>query len=261
VKIVCDGCGQVTNARVLPSDQGVRLVCGACGFVHLPETDGAAADPAQERDDEKGGAHDGLVPSLDPGWLGLAEVAGEEGGANGEGAEEGGASRGEGAPEPLPPVKCPKCGHRQYDEEHCARCGLVFALVKDGRRPWEHYPPELQPHVDRAWELWRDVEASTRASARHAAFVDHCRAHDLLGFAAMRYRHHLADAPSDPVASEYLGRVVRDAQARVQIHAEPEDFTRTARQVRNVLLVVVFLFCLIATVFVLRVFRMTSMGV
>lgn len=235
MKIVCEACGAVSEATLETVDGTLRLRCGVCGHAHTPgESRSESGLPPESRD--PGGP--GPAPPL-----ATVDVALEP-------LTEAG--------EALPPVKCPKCGHRQHDETACARCGLVFALVQDGRRPWEEFPPEQMPFVEEARRRWAAVEAEPGRVPAHVAFVDHCRAHDLLGFAAMRYRHRLADLPNDPIAREYLNRVVRDAQARVQVESEPDDFARTAQRVRQGLLVVVFILCVIATVLILRLMRPTG---
>lgn len=153
----------------------------------------------------------------------------------------------------LPPVKCPKCGHRQHETESCNRCGLTFALVADGSRPWEDFPPEQALHVPEARRLWQQVESAPDDIAAHSRFVEFCRDRGLITFAAMCYRHRLADVPDDAVSQSWLERVVRDATALAQaMRPQRDEFVDQLARLKQVLLVVVGILSVLAVVLMFR---------
>jgi DNA-directed RNA polymerase subunit RPC12/RpoP len=161
----------------------------------------------------------------------------------------------------LPPIKCPKCGHRQHTDESCDRCGLVFSNVRDGRKPWEEWPAELVPFVRRGEELWKNVEARPTDPAAHAAFVDYCRNNGIVALAATRYRHRLADHPGDAVSRSYLDRIIRDASAMAQAMTVPGGRTAESfKRVKNSVLIVVLVLSLIATAVLVRMTMATMRG-
>lgn len=143
-------------------------------------------------------------------------------------------------PVDLPPVKCQKCGHRQYEAESCHRCGLVFRLVKPGFAPWDDYGELAKPHLPRARELWKAVESFPASDDAHDAFVQHCRKTGLLLFAATRYRHFLADYPGHSLSEKWLAQVVRDATAMAGVmRSQQDEFMAAAARAKTIMLVTV----------------------
>lgn len=234
MQIVCEKCGTTGAAAAVEIVGGnIVLRCATCGHGNTVQTSIAATEQPPPvvlaRPPE-------LAPSSDqtnPAPQRTAEALA--------------------APANLPPIKCPKCGHRQYDEDSCEKCGLVYALVADGRRPWDEFPPEQALHLPEARRLWSLVQATPDHLPNHATFVAFCRENGLLTFAASRYRHHLADFPDDAVSQSYLERVVRDATALVQtLRPERDDFTAQLARLKTVLLVVVGFLCVLAVAIMLR---------
>jgi hypothetical protein len=143
-------------------------------------------------------------------------------------------------PVDLPPVKCPKCGHRQHETESCHRCGLVFSMVKPGFAPWDDYGELARPHLPRARELWQAVESFPANDAAHDAFVQHCRKTGLLLFAASRYRHFLSDYPGHTLSEKWLAQVVRDATAMAGVmRSQQDEFMAAAARAKTIMLVTV----------------------
>lgn len=154
----------------------------------------------------------------------------------------------------LPPVKCPKCAHRQHDTEACEKCGLVFAMLRPGTTPWENYPPSVQPFVPRARQMWAELEASPADESAHDAFLTFCRSKGLILFAVTRYRHRVADHPRDAVAKRFLERASNDAVAMVAtMQSGRVDFMEQAHNVRRWMLVVAAILATIAVILVIKV--------
>lgn len=243
MQIVCERCttaGAAAASEVV--DGQIRLRCGACGHwnaLRVGPAVGAGPEAASEAFTVETAGEP--APRPDAAQLAVVEL---------EPLEPASATS---APVALPPVKCPKCGHRQHDDVSCDKCGLTFALVADGRRPWEEYAPDQAPHIPEAARLWSEVTAAPRDAARHGRFVDFCRERGLLTFAAMRYRHHMADFPDDAVSQSYLDRVVRDATATVRaMPGGRDEFAGQVNRVRNALLVIVVGLCGVAVAFMIR---------
>jgi hypothetical protein len=239
VQIVCERCsaaGPASNVRVEGSV--ILLTCGTCG--HVNRLQGAAPDPVVENADP-GTVVEADVPEVAVAPAPPADVAP---------APEAPRT----PPRDLPPVKCPKCGHRQYENDSCDKCGLVFRLVRRGDRPWEKFTPEQSRHLPEARRLWAAVEALPDDAAAHARFVEHAKQNQLLTFAALQYRHRVADYPDEALTQDYLERVVRDATTMVQAlgAAEPGLGAQVAR-VRTGLLIVVGVLCAIAVALLLRI--------
>lgn len=247
MQVVCEACGHAGEAAAVEVKDGAVLVtCAACGVTNqlgggapaaAPSPDAppsAAAAPSATTGEAPAAAHaavvddEAMLPEVEP--LPASEAQAD-----------------------LPPVKCPKCGHRQHDDTSCHKCGLVFANVRPGHRPWEDWPAEKQPAIDRAGELWAAVEAAPGDAARHAAFVDWCRTEGVITWAAMRYRHWVSDHPDDALSHSYLERTVRDAQALAQAMTLSDDrFLQTTRRIKTVMLVIVAVLCVVASVVLVR---------
>jgi hypothetical protein len=154
----------------------------------------------------------------------------------------------------LPPVKCPKCAHRQHETDACDKCGLVFAMVPPGTTPWETYPAAAEQFVPQARTLWEAVEARPADEERHETFVSFCRSKGLILFAVTRYRHRVADHPGDKVATRFLERASNDAVAMVStLQSGREDFVQQAQNVRRWLVVGAAVLATIALILMFRV--------
>lgn len=158
----------------------------------------------------------------------------------------------------VPPVKCPKCGHRQYDEHACHKCGLVFANVREGvTPPWERHDRAKRSKIDRASGLWDELMADPDDAARHAAFVDFCRKNAIADFAAMRYRHYVSDHPSDALARRYMEQSIHDAHAVAQalVSSASDKFSEGTKRARQITMVVVMLLLMGLFLFAFRLFQ------
>jgi hypothetical protein len=213
MQIVCESCGATgTAASIDVVGSEVHVTCAACG--HASAVGAATAEEATS-----------APAAQDP------------------------------VPEPqeavpaasLPPTKCPKCGHRQHDTVACHKCGLVFARArKRGQRPWEAAPPGKEEAVAKAKLLWAEVEVELSDGA-HQAFVDYARLTGIGTWAAMRYRHWLADHPSDALAKTHMDLVVADAQAiatALSSTGTSDSYAANAKKVRMALVIVVILMCM-----------------
>jgi hypothetical protein len=165
-------------------------------------------------------------------------------------------------PVDLPPVKCPKCGHRQHESESCHRCGLVFHLVKPGFAPWDDYGELAKSHLPRARELWNAVELFPASDEAHDAFVQHCRKTGLLLFAATRYRHFLSDYPGHSLTEKWLAQVVRDATAMAGVmRSQQDEFMAAAARAKTIMLVTVVSLTVLAMIALLWMMsKQQSMG-
>lgn len=142
-----------------------------------------------------------------------------------------------------PPIKCPKCAHRQYDELACVRCGLVFSLVPEGETPWEQVPPHQAGAAREAEGLWAQVVAAPEDEEAHAAYLRFVEEQGLLDLALQRYRHRVADHPDEALSSQSLQRLIDRATARAAAmlgvaSANARRVERSGRLVYNILLVV-----------------------
>lgn len=241
MQVVCEACGHAGEAAAVEVKDGAVLVtCASCGVTN--QLGGAPAATAPRAATAEAGdvatdaqavadalpVDEAMLPEVEP-----VPVVGDA--------------------VDLPPVKCPKCGHRQYDDSACHKCGLVFANVRPGHRPWDDWPAAKQPAIDRAGELWAAVEAAPGDAARHAAFVDWCRTEGVITWAAMRYRHWVSDHPDDALSHSYLERTVRDAQALAQAMAPADDgFLQTTRRIKTVMLLVVAALCVVASIVLVK---------
>ncbi len=226
MKIICDSCGHNGEAsKVEVRDGAVFVTCGACGTASSldagPTVETTAAPESTT-----------VTPSpLPP-------------------PEEG-----------LPPVKCPKCANRQEDDYACHKCGLVFEMVADGRTPWEEAatPAEARA-IAQASELWADLELHRADPARHDAFVEFTRAQGISSWAAMRYRHWLADYPSDALARAAFEQAVSSAQALANtMQPSRKDAAGSVKRVRAVLLAFVTVILVLLLVAAARVFTQTGL--
>jgi len=143
---------------------------------------------------------------------------------------------------PLPPTKCPKCGHRQHDEYACHKCGLVFARARRGDRPWEQPPPGKERAVRQADELWAAVEAAPGDVAGHERLVSFCRAAGISDWASIRYRYYTADHPADALFVRFRDQAIADAQslAGALVQRGGVSAAEASRGPKQVLLVVTF---------------------
>lgn len=111
----------------------------------------------------------------------------------------------------LAPIKCVKCGHRQHNSKSCDRCGLVFARITDGNRPWEQPPSGKEIHYKKAEFLWKKIEASPNSKGAHDEFCAYCRNNNIIELASRRYRFRLSDYPNDALAQHYNKKIVQSA--------------------------------------------------
>lgn len=250
MQIVCESCGHAGPAGAVRIDGDDIVVscaeCGADAVLGTSPTRTPAAGPPPDGEPDAPRVVDAPDPEADPGPpLRAAD------------APTATAHRQRATERALPPVKCPKCGHRQHDDHACHKCGLVFALAASGRRPWETPPQGKELAVQRADELWASVEARPEDGEVHAAFYEHCRSSGIASWAAMRYRHWLADHPDDPLAETFLERAIADAQAFAQAmtRGEAERFARAANRARAALLALVAVMLVIATVVIVRLIQ------
>lgn len=115
----------------------------------------------------------------------------------------------------LPPVLCPKCGHRQVGELACDRCGLVFGTVHEGREPWLRLKPGQGPELERAERLWANVAVADLDPQRHSDFIQHCLDTDLVDHGVRVYRMTIAGYPEHPELQRGLERLTEKAHMRV----------------------------------------------
>lgn len=213
MQILCEQCGSTGPAGAVEVRDGVIVAtCAACGHEEVVGG-GTAAAPSSVSAPEAA-----PVPEASPA-LEVVEPLPVEAG--------------------LPPVKCPKCGHRQSNEESCHKCGLVFAMAPTSNPPWERPPPGKEGAVRQAQQLWDEVMRTPGAEPPHKAFADFCRDNGIATWGAMRYRHWVADHPSHGLSRRYHDRTVADAQVIAQVLANPsgERIADGAKKVRSVLMV------------------------
>lgn len=232
MQIVCEHCGHAgPAASVNVVDGTIEVACGACGLVNA-----MSATPQAKR--PLGTEHEAEHTERPPAHRVPAEATPVP-------------------PEPgLAPVKCPKCGHRQHGEVACDKCGLVFANVRPGRKPWERVAPEKRVAVQRAEELWQAIAVAPSDAAAHAAFVEHCRQRGISDIAAMRYRHWVADHPSDEVSKHYMQQSIQDAHALAQAMIGPnssaDGFKDGVKRARQIFVAVVLGVTILLFLFVLK---------
>lgn len=263
MQLVCEQCGTVGPAAKVEVVAGaVHLTCGGCGAVaSLGTIAPTATNPgpaAQIGSPLAAGGTTGVpgageVPPVALLELSLAPLA-ESSEADAPAFAAGGVA--------LAPVKCPKCGHRQHDEDACHRCGLVFARVADGRRPWEaDYTESQRQRLPEAARQFDRVEQRPDDAARHEAFVQWCRDADMMFFAAQRYAHLAADRPSDPVTTRYRQQVTSDLHAATMALVRSDTAAPDGSQkVRAALLAIVVVACVAALMLLARMMRGAPTG-
>jgi hypothetical protein len=160
----------------------------------------------------------------------------------------------------VPPVKCPKCGHRQHNKESCHKCGLVFANVRPGDKPWERFAPEKMPAIRVAREIWARLEANPADAALHEEFLKHCRTSGVAEFAALRYRHWVSDHPDDELSVRSMEQAIKDAQLLVQALAlNPNtEFVESATKFKKVVLGVSIVLGIVIVYFLIRLMSIRS---
>lgn len=133
-----------------------------------------------------------------------------------------------------PATTCPKCGHRQRNQESCDRCGLVFAL-------WD--PERVKAPTDEAAEaLWNAVDQAWDEDARHHAFAQYCSLMGQYAYAAQQYgRAREVEGRHDRAVAE-IARLTAIAQSALAA-TQPKTSAATVRRIKTILLVVAFAVC------------------
>ena len=87
--------------------------------------------------------------------------------------------------------------------------------------------------------------------------MDFCRTNAIADHAARRYRHYVADHPSDALAQRYLQQTVQDAHAVAQalVSSASGDFSAGAKRVRHITMAFVILLLVALAVFAFRTFQ------
>ncbi|MCB9507359.1 MAG: hypothetical protein H6697_06795 [Myxococcales bacterium] len=245
----CTACGHTGPPTFVgQGPDGVILACVACGAQETLAQPQPHAPPTSEP------ARAVAAPTLAPGYDHASERLSAPARATPVAvAEPRRASSA--APRALPPHKCPKCGHRQHDPENCHKCGLRLASPAAQQRPWERPPPGLERAYAEAEARWAALSAPDAAEvAAHEEFLEWCRSAGVPTFAAMRYRHLLADAPEDTFLQACLERAQRDATVLVQAMARGDgaELAARAKVVRQVVLVITGILAVIMTIILLR---------
>ena len=87
--------------------------------------------------------------------------------------------------------------------------------------------------------LWKNVLDNWDKDAAHHAFLDHCRSHEALDQAAVRYRGMKGDHDRGPGAEKRLGAVLMLAMSKLEVaRAEPKA---ASGSVTKLLLILFFL--------------------
>lgn len=143
------------------------------------------------------------------------------------------------APEPAPgpgepAATCPKCAHRQRNQEACDRCGLVF----------ERWDPDkaMAPTDEAAEALWASLQQAWDDDKRHRAFTDYCSAMGLYAYAAQQYGRARGDEARRTRAVAEIARLAAVAQAALAA-SQPKTSAATVRRVKNTILFVAFVVC------------------
>ncbi|MCA9545572.1 MAG: hypothetical protein KC613_14305 [Myxococcales bacterium] len=119
--------------------------------------------------------------------------------------------------EPLPPgmTECPKCAHRQYDDDACHRCGLDFARYRAGQARGLLDPLAGHPLADTLRRRWAELSQRLDDEQGHRDFIGLCAEHKLLEYAGQCYRKAAAGRPEDPRITAYREKVIQAALVRV----------------------------------------------
>lgn len=261
MKLVCESCGSVNDATAIRVDGGrVVMTCGACGaesgvvapgFGEQPDAPSGPEQPdasatAQEHPDAE------AEPELEPDAAVEPEL---------ESAPETDTEAEPPADEGSPPVKCPRCFHRQHATDFCHRCGLDLALPVDPSA-WDEIPEDAQEMHARAVEMWVRLEQAPDDANQHEAFLAHCTTHRLLTWAIRRYRDYLADHPGAQHMTSYRDQAVRKletvALTILQSDRWSQDVARKAALARTILLIIAILLLIGGLVLVVVVFKETG---
>lgn len=216
MKMLCEQCGEIFETSAIRVEGGAVVVtCALCGFQHR----GASEEADSPEED---------VPEEPP--------------------EEPGATE-------LPPVKCPKCFHRQHATDYCTRCGLDFSLAEALGSAWEPDPEGREEDYARALALWSTVELTPGDETAHTAFFEHCRQTALVDLAARRYLERRADHPEERLTAEYRARAVdqmeKVALAMLSRDSWSADLKRRVRTAKGILIVLAVILLVAGLVFLI----------
>ncbi len=247
MKVECSQCGHLGPAEeVRPTDDGVVVVCAACGEASPLDggdgepAGGAEAESAEARSggdagpEEDGGAEPD-IPDLeyqrpDPSTYGSRELTIDEE----EALERLIPERGAG-------IRCPKCAALlPGDADNCQRCGLDLDEAyryEEGEAPWQQPREGLEAEYERAELLW-SAYCEGGAAGELAQFVDFVEEHRLYEMAIRRLRFHLVDHPDDESVQQALGELASGVQsqiaaARAQAEADAEELNQEIKRFKR----------------------------
>lgn len=226
MEIRCTNCEHLgPAAQVLPTEDGVVLVCANCGH-NNPLALSSPSDPAPPKPAAL--IQPKPVAQLSP-WLqkdALKKLI----------------------PEPGPGPRCRKCAHLLGDEEsYCSRCGLARAegeRFAPGEAPWERPPVGREAVHEQATLLWKALTENPTED-NLAKFAQFTREEELLEYGVRQLRFFLVEHPDVPRAREFLEELASSFQARVivaqaQAQVSAGDFGAAALRYKQVLLWTVF---------------------
>ena len=146
--------------------------------------------------------------------------------------------QGSGPPASEGPVSCPKCAHRQSNEESCDRCGLRFSQEAPQRSSEELLGEH--PMREALIERWGSLREALDDEEGHSAFIALCAQERLLEFAGHCYRREEGEGPRRVA---YRQRVLQLAMSHVG-RFEREGIEESKRFKRMFLMSLIALFIL-----------------
>lgn len=247
MKFLCDSCGQMSGSGDVRVEAGqVAVVCQHCGTANPLAGSGTAPDASASL-----APVDGPEPAPQDAKPEPAPTALEAAQADSGSAAAAAAS--------LPPVKCPKCFHRQLRSDYCGQCGLDLNLPGLDKSRWEPDPSGREQDYAEALNRWARIEADPPNRTHHDGFVDHCTQHALLDLCTRRYREYCADHPGSEPATHYLlmavERMEKVAVAMLQGETWADDLKRRVTGVKRVMLALAVILLLLGMMLLALVWK------
>ncbi|MCA9563569.1 MAG: hypothetical protein KC561_08775 [Myxococcales bacterium] len=240
MKVVCEQCEYVGPPKEMRVEgESVVVFCGRCGHASNLGGDTSSPPPAATRTasgenpapisgrpaDSEGDSHDTDDDSV--------ELAATE-------SPSAPPQKVKPPAQALPPIRCPKCFHRQYRRDNCARCGIDLRRAGNDPTRWDPDPRGREESHARAVELWAAVLEAPDERQGHDTFFKFTLENNLSDLAARRYAERASDDPDHALTAEYLEKVRTGIQnvALAMLPKTDSDIQEKVKRVKRMLLAV-----------------------
>lgn len=215
MEIKCQHCEHLGSPKsVNPSEKGLSLICGNCGFENILESEFSPSiqkiiNPLSEKEDHSFGGFEKLIPE-----------------------------KGEGN-------RCPKClalVRKKSRSVYCFGCGLDLSKTYENA-PWEGAPSGQEEAHEHALLLWGSV-VENPSEDNFQKFFNFSDANALFDLQTRKLRMFLVDNENHPIALSYLRKISKTIQARViiaqsQSKSRAEESAIQFSKARQIIMVVI----------------------